>query len=109
MKVNDSSEILHSIGIYPNEYNHQYWFNTRFYLKNLLPDNWKQPKLERDVNCVRRGSRNQKGAFPSSQNSVSAGGLGGTVSPPVGPGQSPRGSSPDFEFFYPKNTLKIVF
>ena len=69
------------------------------------------------VIMVRRGSRNQKGGFPSSRKSVSAGGLGGTVSPPVGPGQSlgggpggkAPGSSPDFEVFCPKNTLKIVF
>ena len=49
------------------------------------------------------------GGFPSSRNSVSAGGLGGAVSPPVGLGQSlgggpggeAPGSSPDFEFFLP--------
>ena len=57
----------------------------------------------------RRESRNQKEGFPSSRNSVSAGGLGGAVSPAVGPGQSLGGGpggeapriSPDFEFFLP--------
>ena len=70
-----------------------------------------------DPRYHRRVSRNQKGGFPSPRNSVSAGGLGGAVSPPVGPEQSlgrgPGGKAPEAPkistFFYLKNTFKIVF
>ena len=57
------------------------------------------------------------GGVPSSRNSVSAGGLGGAVSPPVVQGKAlvgAQGAKPPealriSNFFYPKNTLKIVF